>query len=140
MNDKKMSDVLKVGVFFGDTILRQGTGGALNYDELHKVCNNHNNHDRLTEENKQLKQDRDNAISKMSKSWQHNSDDRPNLISDFVDMANRQFEENKQLRDSNEKSSSWCVDIFNDFSESEIQSMSPSIIGAWNRGKQLLNK
>ena len=56
----------------------------------------------LTEENKKLKQDRDNAISKMSKSWQHNSDDRPSLISDFVDMANRQFEENKQLREERE--------------------------------------
>ena len=57
----------------------------------------------LTEENKKLKQDRDNAISKMSKSWQHNSDDRPSLISDFVDMANRQFEENKQLREERER-------------------------------------
>ena len=54
-----------------------------------------NNHDRLVE----LETDRKNAISKMSKSWQHNADDNDDLLARFVEMANRQFEERDQLRE-----------------------------------------
>ncbi|QZI87846.1 hypothetical protein SIPHO054v2_p0047 [Vibrio phage 103E44.1] len=54
------------------------------------------NHDRLVE----LEIDRENAISKMSKSWQHNASDHPDLLSRFVDMANRQFDENAELREA----------------------------------------
>ncbi len=60
----------------------------------------------LNEENKHLKSDRDSAISLMSKSWQHNAEDHPTLLTRFVKMANRQFEslgkqkkENAELRE-----------------------------------------
>lgn len=46
-----------------------------------------------------LETDRKNAISKMSKSWQHNADDYPDLLTAFVEMANRQFEERDRLRE-----------------------------------------
>lgn len=54
-----------------------------------------NNHDRLVN----LETDRKNAISKMSKSWQHNADDNDDLLTRFVEMANRQFDERDQLRE-----------------------------------------
>lgn len=57
-----------------------------------------------------------------------------------VEHAKKVQQENAELRFDCEKSNTWCVDIFNDFSESEVQLMAPSIVGAWNRGKQLLNK
>ena len=53
------------------------------------------NHDRLVN----LETDRKNAISKMSKSWQHNADDNDDLLTRFVEMANRQFEERDRLRE-----------------------------------------
>lgn len=53
------------------------------------------NHDRLIN----LETDRKNAISKMSKSWQHNADDNDDLLTRFVEMANRQFEERDRLRE-----------------------------------------
>ncbi len=45
-----------------------------------------------------LRKDRDSAISLMSKSWQHNACDFPMLLTEFVEMANRQF---KLLREIN---------------------------------------
>ncbi|CAH9015469.1 hypothetical protein VP142E351_P0050 [Vibrio phage 142E35-1] len=55
-----------------------------------------NNHDRLVN----LETDRKNAISKMSKSWQHNADDNDDLLTRFVEMVNRQFEERDRLREA----------------------------------------
>lgn len=67
--------------------------------QAHHAAHAINNHDRMTDEIATLKQDRDSAISKMSKSWRHNASDYPNLLSEFVDMANRQFDEIAELRE-----------------------------------------
>ncbi|AUR95915.1 coil containing protein [Vibrio phage 1.214.O._10N.222.54.F11] len=57
------------------------------------------NHDRMVEEIAELKglvdnlkKDRSSAISLMSKSWQHGAEDRPMILTSFVEMANKQFE------------------------------------------------
>lgn len=68
--------------------------------------------DRLVEENAALKADRENAISKMSKSWQHNASDHPDLLSRFVSMANRQFEENAELREAIYKINMACISTY----------------------------
>ncbi|AKU42652.1 hypothetical protein [Vibrio phage H188] len=82
----------------------------------------------------------DFAYAEMSCEYIVDDIDAGVAICHAVNNHDRLVEENAELRESDEKSSSWCVDIFNDFSESEIKSMSPSIIGAWNHGKRLLNK
>ncbi|AUR94100.1 coil containing protein [Vibrio phage 1.191.O._10N.286.52.B4] len=49
-------------------------------------------------------------------------------------------EENKRIRNVKSQSESCCVDVFRDFSESEIQSMPPSIVGVWEKGRHIVSK
>ena len=68
-----------------------------------------NNHDRMVEEIAELKglvdslkKDRSSAISLMSKSWQHGAEDRPMILTSFVEMANKQFESLAKLNQEGE--------------------------------------
>ena len=69
-----------------------------------------NNHDRMVEEIAELKglvdnlkKDRSSAISLMSKSWQHGAEDRPMILTSFVEMANKQFESLAKLNQEGEE-------------------------------------
>ncbi len=68
-----------------------------------------NNHDRMVEEIAELKglvdslkKDRSSAISLMSKSWRHGAEDRPMILTSFVEMANKQFESLAKLNQEGE--------------------------------------
>lgn len=102
----KMSDVFKLPMLCEDGdgyIYSKDLRHSIMFDDSdthmmdHKKAVVHaiNNHDRLIN----LETDRKNAISKMSKSWQHNADDNDDLLTRFVEMANRQFEERDRLRE-----------------------------------------
>ena len=102
----KMSDVFKLPMLCEDGdgyIYSKDLRHSIMFDDSdthmmdHKKAVAHaiNNHDRLVN----LETDRKNAISKMSKSWQHNADDNDDLLTRFVEMANRQFEERDRLRE-----------------------------------------
>lgn len=102
----KMKDVFKLPMLCEDgdsSIYSKDLRHYIMFDDSdthmmdHKKAVAHaiNNHDRLVN----LETDRKNAISKMSKSWQHNADDNDDLLTRFVEMANRQFEERDRLRE-----------------------------------------
>ncbi len=68
------------------------------------------NYDRMVEEIAELKglvdslkKDRSSAISLMSKSWQHGAEDRPMILTSFVEMANKQFESLAKLNQEGEE-------------------------------------
>ncbi len=100
----KMSDVFDGEVVQdGDALLAKGYGELADFSgykkEARYVAHAVNNHDRMVEEIAELKdsvdslkKDRSSAISLMSKSWQHGAEDRPMILTSFVEMANKQFE------------------------------------------------
>ena len=97
-SDMKMTiDRLKTGGHIKQGKYNYGKWHAVNYDFSLEVAAKRPNElvDKLTN----LETDRKNAISKMSKSWQHNADDNDDLLTRFVEMANRQFEERDRLRE-----------------------------------------
>ena len=105
---------LKIGGHINQAKYNYGKWYAVNYDFSEEVVAKRPGEavekiNRMVEEVAELKglvdnlkKDRSSAISLMSKSWQHGAEDRPMILTSFVEMANKQFELLEKLNQGEE--------------------------------------